>query len=90
MIAYLYKHGDLRPRIAFNSILYVFNIYFKIAIFIYILIVLPLGFFWTDSLEGLQLSNCAKTDDEGNAATTISGFVSLANDAMYLGMCPRL
>ena len=47
-------------------------------------------FFWTDSLEGLQLSNCAKTDDEGNAATTISGFVSLANDAMYLGMCPRL
>ena len=64
--------------------------YFKIAIFIYILIVLPLGFFWTDSLEGLQLSNCAKTDDEGNAATTISGFVSLANDAMYLGMCPML
>ena len=47
-------------------------------------------FFWTDSLEGLQLSNCAKTDDEGIAATTISGFVSLANDAMYLGMCPRL
>ena len=74
------------------SILFHFSLQLIFQIFIYIPIVLTqlYNFFWTNSLEGLQLSNCAKTDDEGIAATTISGFISLANDAMYLGMCPRL